>query len=209
MLRQPTDTSGYSGSDDGSPLDRGSLDGIAELDSIFAQSSEDTSDATSNDKSIANYAKRNSEAMRANPLLYQSPDPLMNLLNFDPACIFWKTPKVRETSLFPNSPSILSDRDKWHLTNDVYTWGLESYKKWTRDYGPYFSLRPFAAIFEGWDILDEEERSHPVLEALRWVDERVFGDWQSKAQRIAMMLIKIRLMNVSYLPKRFTTAVCC
>lgn len=134
---------------------------------------------------------------RPNPLLDESSDPLFNLINFDPASIFWKTPKSPPSNLYPDSARILSDHDKWHVTNDVYTWGLDSYRKLYYYYGTYGAVKPIMAIFEGWHILDEKEKCHPVYRALQWVDECLFGDWHSKAQRIAMILIKMRLMNVS------------
>ncbi|KAH8807243.1 hypothetical protein F5884DRAFT_788818 [Xylogone sp. PMI_703] len=146
-------------------------------------------------QSATNTSSSGSLTARPNWSRYQSPDPLLDLIDFDPACIFWTRPSPQTSNLYPDSPIILSDREKWHLSNDVYIRALESYKKWSHNYEPSFSHKPYAAIMEGWDILDEDERSHPVWEGLRWVDERVFGSWQSKAQRVAIMLIKQRLMT--------------
>lgn len=189
---QPADTPEYPALDHGSPLDVPSLNNKSE------QNDESDSDTiTVQVKPTTNLLKRGSKTKRPAPPIHPPGDPLLDLIDFDPACIYWRTPTFQETSLFSNSPTVLSDRQKWHLTNDVYKQGLESYKRWSRDYGSDFSWKPFIAILKGWEGLDEKEQSNPVHETLKWVDQRVFGTWHSKAQRIALMLIKQRLMTVS------------
>ncbi|RFU25260.1 hypothetical protein B7463_g11083, partial [Scytalidium lignicola] len=193
--QEQADISGYATSDDGSSSDIISLDTIIVQEASSLQKPERELDTADSIQSTTNPSKCSSLTTRPQSPVDQSLDPLYGLIDFDPACIFWNKPKHRTPNLYRDSPLILSDREKWHLSNDVYIRALESYKKWPYDYEPSFSHKPYAAIMEGWDILDEEERSHPVWEGLRWIDERVFGSWQSKAHRIAIMLIKQRLMT--------------
>lgn len=47
----------------------------------------------------------------------------------------------------------------------------------------------YKAILWGCDAREEKERCHPLWLALRQVDEKVFGNWNRKAQKIAMMFV--------------------
>lgn len=132
-----------------------------------------------------------------NPILYPTSDPLYNLLNFDPAALFWRDYQPQSSKPFLQPPRRLTDREKWHSTDDVYKSAITAYRDLSKGRDTGLSCLPLAAIIRGWDTLDEKDRTHPVWASLHWVDESVYGSWQSNAQRIAMMYLKHRLMLVS------------
>jgi hypothetical protein len=131
-----------------------------------------------------------------NPVLYPTLDPLYNLINFDPADLFWRRSYSQASKPFLQPPRALTDREKWHSTDDVYKSAITAYRDLSEGGDLGLSYVPFAAVIQGWDTLDEKNRTHPVWASLHWVDESVYGSWQSNAQRIAMMYLKHRLMLV-------------
>jgi hypothetical protein len=135
-----------------------------------------------------------------NPILYPTSDPLYNLLNFDPADLFWPGYKSQYSKPFLQPPRRLTDREKWHSTDDVYKSAITACRDLSKGRDIGLSCLPLAAVIQGWDTLDEKDRTHPVWASLHWVEESVFGKWQSNAQRIAMMYLKHRLMLVSLRP---------
>lgn len=132
-----------------------------------------------------------------NPILSPTSDSLYNLLNFDPADLFWRSYASQCSKPFLQAPRRLTDREKWHSTDDVYKSAIAAYRELSKDRDIELSCVPLAAVIGGWDTLDEQDRTHPVWASLHWVDESVYGSWQSNAQRIAMMFLKHRLMLVS------------
>ncbi|RFU33263.1 hypothetical protein B7463_g3048, partial [Scytalidium lignicola] len=121
------------------------------------------------------------------------PSPLHGLVDFDPASFFW--PSYPSTSNGCYSPSsVVPDEEKWSFGNEAYTFGVESSKKTSTNLNTIDPHAPFKAILWGWDVVDEEQRSHPMWTALRKVDEQIFGNWQSKAQKIALMFVTHRLL---------------
>ncbi|KAK5447908.1 hypothetical protein LTS15_009407 [Exophiala xenobiotica] len=93
------------------------------------------------------------------------------------------------------------DIDKWHVSNGAFTNALNSVKKRA---GPNLELDlhvPFKAAIWGWDNVGPEAQ-HPVWLALRQVDQRVFGSWKSKAQRVALMYVCQTLMQYRESPTK-------
>jgi hypothetical protein len=136
-----------------------------------------------------------SSGLSVNPVLCRTSDPLYNLLNFDPTELFGGVYKP-DTKPFLQTPRVLSDREKWHSTDDVYKSAITAYRNISRGRNSGLSSTPFVAIIQGWDMLDENDRTHPIWASLHWVQESVFGSWQTNAQRIALMYLKHRLMMV-------------
>jgi hypothetical protein len=91
---------------------------------------------------------------------------------------------------FPTSQfeSIASDEDKWHISNSAFIGCLDSVKKHKGSSSTLDLEVPFKAALWGWDNVGPEAQ-HPVWNALRQVDQRVFGSWKSKSQRIALMFV--------------------
>jgi hypothetical protein len=140
--------------------------------------------------------ENNYTELRPNPVLYPTLDPLYNLLNFDPADVFWRRSNSQASKPFLQPPRALTDREKWHSTDDVYQSAITAYRDLSEGADLGLSYIPFAAVIKGWDTLDEKNRTHPIWASLHWIDESVYGSWQSNAQRIAMMYLKHRLMLV-------------
>lgn len=83
---------------------------------------------------------------------------------------------------------IAPDTEKWHVSNGAFISCLDSVKQRTASTSTLDMHVPFKAVIWGWDNVGPEAQ-HPVWAALRQVDQRVFGTWTSKAQRIALMYI--------------------
>lgn len=101
----------------------------------------------------------------------------------------------------PGQPSlgnskVVPDIDKWSTSNNAFIFGINSGKK--EQFQPRItsSLAAYKAILWGCDEGGEKERAHPFWFSLRQVDEKVFGNWTSKAQRIAMMFVTHRVLLV-------------
>jgi hypothetical protein len=97
---------------------------------------------------------------------------------------------------------VVPDDKKWTTSNDAFIYGINT---GTRVFGvgnPQGVLEQkimnshaaYKAILWGCDAMEEQERTHPLWLALRQVDEKVFGDWKSKAQKIAMMFVCHRML---------------
>jgi len=85
-------------------------------------------------------------------------------------------------------PTIAPDVDKWHVSNGAFIGCLDSVKKKTTSNATLDLHVPFKAAIWGWDNVGVEAQ-HPVWQALRQVDQQVFGTWTSNAQRIALMYV--------------------
>ena len=93
------------------------------------------------------------------------------------------------------------DVDKWHVSNGAFIHALNSVKKRVVSNLQLDLHVPFKAAIWGWDNVGPEAQ-HPVWLALRQVDQRVFGSWRSKAQRIALMYVCQTLMQYRENPTR-------
>lgn len=82
---------------------------------------------------------------------------------------------------------IAPDTEKWHVSNRAYSNALNA-RKQVKSATMLDLQVPFKAAIWGWESVGPEAE-HPVWDALRQVDQRVFGIWTSKAQRIAMMYV--------------------
>ena len=100
-----------------------------------------------------------------------------------------------EFSLFNLKPATLEvtgaiapDAEKWHIGNSAYFGALDSVKRRVRSATTMDFQVAFHAALCGWQNVGNEAE-HPVWNALRQVDQRIFGTWTSRAQRIAMMYV--------------------
>jgi hypothetical protein len=84
--------------------------------------------------------------------------------------------------------AIVSDVEKWHVGNSAYFGALDSVKRQGRSASTMDLEVALKAGIYGWEHVGHEA-DHPVWSALRQVDQRIFGSWTSKAQRIAMMYV--------------------
>jgi hypothetical protein len=140
----------------------------------------------------------------------------LGLPDLDPGAIFWppstsplptfasSPPKLSVPSPFPQrrGSRVARDEEKWNVSDRAFTYGIEL----SRD--PSLALaqspdeaasvieshEPFAAVLYGWKGNEGKKFRHPIWIALKEVDERVFGNWKSKPQKIAMMFVTHRLM---------------
>lgn len=87
-----------------------------------------------------------------------------------------------------NVTRVAPDVDKWHVSNGAFVACLDSVKHREASTSTLDLHVPFKAAIWGWDSVGTEAQ-HPVWAALRQVDQRVFGTWTSKAQRIALMYV--------------------
>jgi len=93
---------------------------------------------------------------------------------------------------------IARDEEKWHVSNGAFVSCLDSVKKKVATNATLDLHVPFKAAIWGWDSVGPEA-NHPVWSAMRQVDQRVFGTWRSKAQRIALMYVCQTLVQVGLL----------
>lgn len=112
---------------------------------------------------------------------------------FDPTDLgIWTT---YESALF-KSPSptlevaggVVPDTEKWHVGNSAYFGALDSVKRRIKSASTMDFQVAFQAMLWGWQNVGHAAE-HPVWQALREVDQRIFGSWTSIAQRIAMMFV--------------------
>ena len=86
-------------------------------------------------------------------------------------------------------PGTVPDHQKWHVGNSSYLGALTSViRRRTSATNMDFHVA-FEAVMLGWTNVSVEAEQHPVWDGLRQVDQRIFGNWSSKAQRVAMMYI--------------------
>jgi hypothetical protein len=92
---------------------------------------------------------------------------------------------------------VVPDHEKWRTSNDAFIYGINKTTKMsTADTVIINSHAAYKAILWGCDAREEKERNHPLWLALRQVDEKVFGNWHRKAQKIAMMFVCQRMLLV-------------
>lgn len=98
--------------------------------------------------------------------------------------------------------AVAPDCEKWHVSNNAFVSGLELSRTAPSSLTGLDQDTPLRAVLWGWDSVDPIQRNHPVWAALRQVDERVFGNWTSKAQKLAMMYVCHLLMQVGRFEER-------
>ncbi|KAH8588486.1 hypothetical protein B0O99DRAFT_746747 [Bisporella sp. PMI_857] len=111
------------------------------------------------------------------------------------------TQNLNPFSLFcPISPSVSPVRSttssivphelKWHFTNGTFMQGLEMTRANQRArLAPLESRVPIQGILFGWHTVDPSTRDNPAWIALKEIDEKVFGTWKRKPQKIALMFV--------------------
>jgi hypothetical protein len=123
-----------------------------------------------------------------------SPHTLLEMFEFGPPTGYngWQAQAPSPFDYrFPAAEStvkVAPDVDKWEVSNGAFISCLDCVKKKTASNLTLDMHVPFKAVIWGWDNVGPDAQ-HPVWAALRQVDQRVFGTWTSKAQRIALMYV--------------------
>lgn len=125
-------------------------------------------------------------------------DAFTNTLSLDSSAAFslhvpqqFSYDPYRGLTFLPIAP----DELKWDVSNDAFLRALGSAPQVL---GPDMvdAHVPFRAILWGWHTIDPDEREHPIWLMLRMIDERVFGAWTSRTQKLALMFITHTLLKV-------------
>ena len=137
------------------------------------------------------------------PLNEAQPDMLQDFFDFNPNTLLemfeygaaagyntWqsRTPSPFDYRFPATIVKVAPDLEKWEVSNGAFIHCLDSVKKKTASNSTLDMHVPFKAAIWGWENVGPEA-NHPVWSALRQVDQRVFGTWTSKAQRIALMYV--------------------
>lgn len=94
-------------------------------------------------------------------------------------------------------PGVVPDHEKWRTSDEAFIFGINKTRKMSQaETAIINSHAAYKAILWGCDVREERERQHPLWLALRQVDEKVFGNWQRKAQKVAMMFVCQRMLLV-------------
>ena len=101
---------------------------------------------------------------------------------------------------------LAADFEKWNVSDSAFLHALDLCRTTTNTDPTLDPDVPVKAILWGWQTVEAAQRQHPVWLALRQVDERVFGTWTSKAQKIAMMYVCQLMMQVRINPSKSATA---
>ena len=142
-----------------------------------------------------------------NPELFDfSPSTLLEMFEFGGASSGYNAWHSRSPSPFdyrfpPPVMRVAPDLEKWEVSNGAFIGCLDSVKKRKASNSTLDMHVPFKAVIWGWDNVGDEA-NHPVWSALRQVDQRVFGTWTSKAQRIALMYVCQTLIQYREQPTR-------
>jgi hypothetical protein len=121
--------------------------------------------------------------------------------DFDSELANWSTPPF----YYSNSPSLYAPRksgivrydEMWTFTDGAFTRGLEMTRAGKlAEQTKLDASVPIQAILCGWNTIDPNTKNHPAWIALRDVDEKVFGKWKSKPQKIAIMYVCSLVMQV-------------
>lgn len=114
---------------------------------------------------------------------------------YDQHCTIERRPPPADPRLGLPFLPLAADEEKWDVSNDAFLRALQS----TVFIPTPDRLEPdvpFKAIFGGWHTVDEREREKPIWNMLRLIDERVFGMWTSKVQKVALMYVTHALVKV-------------
>ena len=123
---------------------------------------------------------------------------LAEVVGFDTNMTVWSQPTFDWDFSNPSEPlKVAPDAEKWYVSNEAFVSGLEMSRTAPCVDPSLDSDTPVRAILWGWETVDPNLRNHPVWMALRQIDERVFGDWTSKPQKLAMMYVCHLMMQVS------------
>lgn len=119
-----------------------------------------------------------------------SPTSLLEAFELGPTGWSSAVPSLFDSHFPRTDPvtSIVPDVDKWHVSNGAFVGCLDSVKKKATSNDTLDLHVPFKAAIWGWDHVGAEAQ-HPVWQALKQVDQQVFGTWTSNAQRIALMYV--------------------
>jgi hypothetical protein len=121
-----------------------------------------------------------------------------DLADFDSTLAGWSQASfIYDIPSRADSSPLALDEEKWHVSNKAYIQGIETAKSTYAEPDFIDPNVPFKAILWGWHTVEEKERNHPIWRTLRQVDERVFGGWKRKPQKIAIMYVTQFLMKVS------------
>lgn len=121
--------------------------------------------------------------------------------NFEATMASWSQPAFDWDFTNSSGPlPIAADVEKWNVSDSAFLGALELCRATTNTDPVLDPDVPVKAILWGWHTVDAAQRNHPVWQALRQVDERVFGSWTSKAQKIAMMYVCQLMMQVCATP---------
>jgi hypothetical protein len=105
--------------------------------------------------------------------------------------------------------SIVPHELKWHFTNGTFMQGLEMTRANQRArLAPLESRVPIQGILFGWHTVDPSTRGNPAWIALKEIDEKVFGTWKRKPQKIALMFVCSLIMAVRYQSSYFLVSSC-
>jgi hypothetical protein len=121
-----------------------------------------------------------------------SPNTLLDMFEFGPPSGYngWQSQAPSPFDYrFPTSDDAIKvapDLEKWEVSNGAFINCLDCVKTRTASTATLDMHVPFKAAIWGWDNVGPEA-NHPIWHSLRQVDQRVFGTWTSKAQRIALM----------------------
>ena len=125
-------------------------------------------------------------------------DMLTQLATFDATVASWNQPTFDWDFTNPSCKlSVAPPEEKWVISDTAFLHALSLTKAVTRVDVTLDPDVPVKAILWGWHTVEASQRNHPVWVALRQVDERVFGNWTRKAQKVAMMYVCQLLMQVS------------
>ncbi|OCT44281.1 hypothetical protein CLCR_05796 [Cladophialophora carrionii] len=123
-----------------------------------------------------------------------SPNTLLEMFEFGPPSGYngWQSPAPSPFDYrFPSSYDtvrVAPDLEKWEVSNGAFINCLDCVKRRTATTSTLDMHVPFKAVIWGWNNVGPEA-NHPIWSSLRQVDQRVFGTWTSKAQRIALMYV--------------------
>lgn len=123
--------------------------------------------------------------------------------NFEATMASWSQPGFDWDFTNSSGPlPLAADVEKWNVSDSAFLGALELCRTTTNTDPILDPDVPVKAILWGWHTVDAAQRNHPVWQALRQVDERVFGSWTSKAQKIAMMYVCQLMMQVRSTPSQ-------
>ena len=135
------------------------------------------------------------------PFIETDPSLIPGSADFDPALANWQNMSFSWNVLSPsgsNTSGILRHEEMWTFCDGTFVRGLEMTRtKKTVENIPLDPFVPIQAILWGWHTVDSRTRNHPAWVALRQIDEKVFGLWKSKPQKIALMYVCSLVMQVS------------
>lgn len=123
-------------------------------------------------------------------------EDLSSPFNFDDQrSIIERKPPPPDPRLSLSFLPLAADEEKWDVSNGAFLRAMQStmFIPTPDQVDPDV---PFKAIFGGWHTVDAREREKPIWNMLRLIDERVFGMWTSRIQKVALMYVTHALVKV-------------